>query len=378
MITLTRNNSIVGLDLEAGSLAATEVRMNGSPEVTGNGVLPLPTGIVSEGEVHDLDGLASALKDLFSEHKLSKSVRLGVANQRVVVRMLRFPAIEKSEELDAAIRFQAQEHIPMPLDQAVVDHRVVGRLATEAGEPVMDVLVVAARRDMVSPFVAAMRKAGLKPVGIDLSAFAMIRALAGERAAEEAAGGEQAAEAAPVITYEERTPEGGEPEASPPGTLFCNLGDVTNLAVARGDVCLFTRVSPFGIEGIAQRLAERRGLALEHARQWLVHVGLRDPVEAIEGDPETVTAARIALTEGASKLVDELRLSLEYYGAQEDNLAVQGVIACGTGTTIPGLVETVEAELGWRVEAPRPAALAGLDGTAAARLTLPYGLTLES
>jgi type IV pilus assembly protein PilM len=378
MITLTKNNSIVGLDLEAGSLAATEVRVNGAPEVTGAGVLPLPSGIVGEGEVHDPEGLASALKQLFSEHKLSKSVRLGVANQRVVVRMLRFPAIEKPEELDAAIRFQAQEHIPMPLDQAVVEHRVVGQFATEAGEPVVDVLVVAARRDMVTPFVTAMRKAGLKPVGIDLSAFAMIRALGGEQAAEAAAAGEQSPEETPVVPYEDRIPETAEPEDSRPGTLFCNLGDVTNLAVARGDVCLFTRVSQFGIEGIAQRLAERRGLALDHARQWLVHAGLRDPVETIEGDPETVTAARIALTEGASKLVDELRLSLEYYGAQEGNLAVHEVIACGTGTTIPGLVETIEAELGWRVKAPRPAALGALDGTAAARLTLPYGLALES
>jgi type IV pilus assembly protein PilM len=368
MITLTKNNAIVGLDLEAGSLAATEVRVNGTPQVTGAGMLPLPSGIISEGEVADLDALADGLKQLFAEHKLSKSVRLGVANQRVVVRMLRFPAIEKPSELDAAVRFQAQEHIPMPLDQAVLDHQVVGASATEAGEPVVDVLVVAARRDMISPFVAAMRKAGLCPEGIDLSAFAMIRALAGERRVDDT----------PVVPYEERTlPAEQDVEAVPPGALYCNLGDVTNLAVARGDTCLFTRVSQFGVEGIAQRLAERRGLTLEHARQWIVHVGLSEPIEAIDGDPETVAAARAVLTEGASKLVDELRLSLEYYGAQESNLVVQDVVACGTGTTIPGLVETIERELGWRVTAPRPNPLAQLDPASSARMTLPYGLALE-
>ena len=69
--------------------------------------------------------------------------------------------------------------------------------------------------------------------------------------------------------------------------LYCNLGDVTNLAVARGSTCLFTRVSSFGVEGIAQKLAERRQLTLEHARQWLVHVGLEQPIEQIEGDRET-------------------------------------------------------------------------------------------
>jgi type IV pilus assembly protein PilM len=364
MITVKKNNALVGLDLEAGSLAATEVRVNGAPEVVGAGVLPLPSGVINEGEVADPDALADGLKQLFADNKLSKSVRLGVANQRVVVRMLRFPSIDKPGELESAVRFQAQEHIPMPLDQAVLDYQVVNQSSTGAGESVLDVMVVAARRDMVSAFVAAMRKAGLKPVGMDLSAFAMIRALHGEREVE-----------MPAVPYEERQ-AGAEVEM--PGTLYCNLGDVTNLAVARGDACLFTRVSQFGIEGIAQRLAERRGLTLDHARQWLGHVGLSEPIEAVEGDPETVVATRTALQEGASKLVGELRLSLEYYGAQEGNLSVQEVVVCGTGTTIPGLVEAIELELGWRVTAPRPAPLAGLDGASAARLTLSYGVALES
>ena len=117
-----------------------------------------------------------------------------------------------------------------------------------------------------------------------------------------------------------RAPDG----ESSPARLYCNLGDVTNLAVARGSSCLFTRISPFGVEGIAQQLAERRELTLEHARQWLVHVGLERPVEEIEGDPEHVAAAREASTEGAARLVDELRLSLEYYGAQEGAVPVDG------------------------------------------------------
>ena len=77
-----------------------------------------------------------------------------------------------------------------------------------------------------------------------------------------------------------------------PALLYCNLGDVTNLAVARGSTCLFTRISPFGVEGIAQRLAERRGLTLDHARQWLAHVGLERPASEIEGDRETWSPRR--------------------------------------------------------------------------------------
>ena len=80
-----------------------------------------------------------------------------------------------------------------------------------------------------------------------------------------------------------------------PARLYCNLGDVTNLAVARGSTCLFTRVSPFGVEGIAQKLAERRQLTLEHARQWLVHVGLDKPGRGDRGRPrDRLGSARLA------------------------------------------------------------------------------------
>jgi type IV pilus assembly protein PilM len=173
--------------------------------------------------------------------------------------------------------------------------------------------------------------------------------------------------------------EGTAPTAPEGGTarLYCNLGDVTNLAVARGATCLFTRVSTFGLEGIAQKLAERRQLTLEHARQWLVHVGLEKPVEEIEGDAEAIPAARDALAEGAARLVDELRLSLEYYAAQDAAVPIEGVVTCGPGTTIPGLTRRLQRDLGWRFEEGRPQALAHLDEVTAARLTLSFGLGLE-
>ena len=179
-ITKEKNNSVVGLDIEAGSLAATEVRVNGAAELTGSATGLLDPGAFHEGEVLDSDGLAAALRDLFAEHKLGKRVRLGVGNQRVVVRTVRLPAIEDPKELEAAVRFQAQEQMPMPLDQAVLEHQVVGGVPAEEGQPPqIDVIVVAARRDMISSFVETIRRAGLEPVGVDLSAFGMIRALAG-------------------------------------------------------------------------------------------------------------------------------------------------------------------------------------------------------
>jgi type IV pilus assembly protein PilM len=353
--------SVVGLDIEAGSVAAAEVSVNGSVEVVGAAIEPLPPGVFHEGEVADGDGLAEALKELFGKHKLSKQVRLGVGNQRVVVRTLRLPAIEDPKEMEAAVRFQAQEQFSMPLDQAVLEHQVVGGVPAEEGAPPqLDVVVVAARRDMVSSFVEPIRRAGLDPVGVDLSAFGMIRALAGVD------------NGAPVAVD-----AGGQPQHQG-AVLYCNVGDAMNLAVARGRACLFTRVSNLGLETIAGRLASETGLSPEHATQWLTHVGLEQAPERIEGDPQVVAAARRALEEGVTGLLDELRLSLDYYGAQEGAQPVERIVLCGQGSAIAGLASRMEERLGSSIEVARPAALAGRDEVSAARLTLPYGLALES
>jgi type IV pilus assembly protein PilM len=370
----TKSKGIVGLDIEAGSAAAVEVRVNGGVRVAGSGVLSLPAGVVREGEVTDADALADALKELFAREKLSRTVRLGVANQRVAVRTLDLPAIERPDEIETAIRFQAQDHIPMPLDQAVLEHQVIRYFKSDNDERRMQVVVVAAREDMVKSLLAVMRKAGLRPVGIDLAAFGMIRALRNESSDALAAD-------APTIDEAGRAVEvagpGFEPELQT-ARLYCHLGDITNLAVASGDACEFTRISPFGVEGIAQRLSERRGLTLDHARQWLVYVGLETPTDDLDGDRETVIAVRDVLEDGVAKLVDELRLSLEFHGAQDGAHRVEGVVVCGPGTTIPGLVGRLQTELGYGFETGRPRVFGDLDGPIAARLTLPYGLALEA
>lgn len=264
----------------------------------------------------------------------------------------------------------------MPLERAVLDWEVIARKVGEGGGQ-MDVVVAAARREMVDSMVDALQRAGLKPVGIDVAAFGMIRALDGEVGAAPgdpggSAGNGQAGEAQPG-SGDPRPENGGRG----PVRLYCNLGDVTNLAVAIDGNCLFTRVAPFGMEGVTQRLAERRGLTLEHAREWLVHVGLERPLEAIEGDAKTVAAARDVLTEGASKLVDELRLSLDFYGAQEGAVPVEEIVAGGPGTAIEGLGARLQEGLGHSFRIGLPSALAHLDEQSAARLTLSYGLGLE-
>jgi len=356
-----KSRSLVGLEIDAGSIAAAEVRLNGGATVTKAVVAPMPAGAFRDGEVTDPELLAGALREVFSKNDISKDVRLGVGNQRVAFRTIRLPAIESPEEMEAAVRFQAQEEMPMPLDSAVLDFQMIGGSTDPDGTPKVDVALVAARREMIARLLEPVRSAGLRPVAVDLSAFGLIRALAGVQGSP---GADDAGDPAG---------EGEFVQAS----LFCNLGDVTNLAVARRSACLFARVSQFGVERIAERVVEQSELTAEHARMWLEHVGLETPVEEVEGDPEIVRATRQGLEEGAGMLGDELRLSLDYYGAQDGAVPVGPVVLSGPGSAIPGLPERLQRDLGREVSVARPPALSRFGAAESARLTLAYGLALE-
>ncbi len=361
-LTMKRDKSVVGLEIEAGSIAAAQVRAGGSHELTKTAIGALPDGAFHDGEVVDTDAVAESLRAMFAEHKLSKRVRLGISNQRVVVRTMRLPAIDDPNELDAAVRFQAQEQIPMPLEEAVLDHRVVGGVAgSDETAAKIDVILVAARREMIERSLRSLRQAGLQPIGIDLSAFGLIRALG---------------DAAIPVDVAESDEEAADTAAG--ATLFCNVGETTNLAVARRRACLFTRVAPVGIGAIAADLSASAGLTPEHARMWLNHVGLSAPVEQVSGDPGLVAATRAALQAGVSAFQGELRLSLDFYAAQEGSEPVEQVVLGGPGSAIPGFAEQIEAGFEIPFSVGRPAALNQLDPQSAARLTLSYGLALDS
>src|SRR3954471_16328289 len=159
--------SVVGLELDAGHLAAAEVNIDGPLTLTRGAVAELRPGIMRDGEVVDPIGLAEALKALFAEHELPKRVRLGIAHQRIVVRTLDLPAvIDDPKALAAAVRVAAPDHIPMPMEEAVLDFQPLGTVQAPMGLR-SRVVVVAVRRDMVERMAAAVEGAGLEIEGID-------------------------------------------------------------------------------------------------------------------------------------------------------------------------------------------------------------------
>src|SRR3954452_9387997 len=199
----------VGLDLDGTYVSAVSLA-NGTIQ---NAVsADMPPGLIRDGEVENVEGLSSMLREFAKANNLPKNVWLGVANQQIAVRSLDIPPIEDADERAAAVRFQASEAVAMPLDEAVLDYQVIGQTTSPEGAGAMRVIVVAAREPMILRLVDAVRAAGLRPDGVDLNAFALLRVIAPQTEAEPAQA-----------------------------RVYCHLAGVTNLAVGVGNTCVFTR-----------------------------------------------------------------------------------------------------------------------------------------
>jgi type IV pilus assembly protein PilM len=298
----TSHGGSIGLDIDARYLAAAQVK-DGRVVLAASHALP--EGLVNDGEVADAEALGQELKSFAAAAGLPRNVRLGVANQQIVVRVIELPRIEDDRQRDAAVRFQASEAIAMPLDESVLDHQVAGHAPASDGTTRMQVVLVAARRKMIEDLLRAVKAAGLKPDGVDLDAFALVRALGGDD-------------------------DGGEDAAR----VFCHLGGVTNLAIAVGSSCFFTR-----------------------------------PLSTV-WDQE----------DAGSRLADEVRLSIDYYMTQPQAKTVSEVVLSGPGSADAQLVDDVGLHLGIPAQVAPP--LGRMDASALAagedphRYTVAAGLSL--
>jgi type IV pilus assembly protein PilM len=309
---------VVGLKVGGSQIAAACISNNGSAKLERIARTPLASGIVSGGELRDIQALADALRTFFEANDLPrKGVCLGVASSRIGVRSVELPAIADESQFMNAIRFRAQEALPIPLDEALLDYRVLGEREAEGGHLLRRVLLVVAHRELVERYVEACRLAGLTLAGIDLEAFALLRALAPPADRDESA------------------------------IVAVSIGhDRTTLAVSDGRVCEFTRVLEWGgaelNEGLAQAL-DMSEADVESVKRTLSFV----PGDTPQGlEPTQAAAALEALHHGIESLVRELVSSLTYYQSQPGSLAIGEIVVTGGGATLTGLPEELSRLLG--------------------------------
>jgi type IV pilus assembly protein PilM len=314
-------NSIVGLKIGASQIAAAQVANgNESAQLLQVARQPLAPGLVVGGELQDAAALAAALKSFFRRHKLpTRSVRLGIANNRIGVRIFELEGIEDPKQLANAIRFRAQEVLPIPVDEAILDYRVLDERTDETGARVRRVLLVVAYRDLIERYVDACRKAGLKLVGIDLEAFALLRALNAPR-------------------------QNGLARAA---TVAVAVGhDRSTLAVSDGRVCEFTRVLNWGGATVDATVAEALELDMAGAEavKRALSLGNQSVPEGLT--TEQANAAREAIRRTVWAFARELVSSLQFYQSQSGSLEIAGISVTGGTAHLPGLAEELAGLIG--------------------------------
>jgi type IV pilus assembly protein PilM len=345
----------IGLKIGASRLSAARVALNGSAELIQVAEEPLARGIVAGGEVKDVEALAAALKAFFKLHKLPRrGIRIGVSNNRIGVRTIELAGIEDPKQLANAVRFRAQEALPIPIEEAVLDYQVLSEAKNAEGLPSTRVLLVVAYRDLIDSYLQAFKAAGIKVAGVDLEAFALLRALT------------------PPVDVD---PAGAQRSA----LVAVAVGsDRSTLAVSDGLSCEYTRVLDWGGASLTGAIARALEVDADRAEELKRELSVEGGIAPEGLSQEQLTKAHEAIQVGLQTFGRELVSSLQFYQSQEGSLGIREVVLAGGASQLHGFAEAVEKLVGVKVRVGDP--LIGisvskkLKGETSAALAIPIGL----
>ena len=329
--SLGRKKRLVGLKIGGSQLAAARVVNNGAPELVQIAREPLEAGIVVGGELRQPDALATALRSFFKKHKLPRTgVRLGIASNRIGVRTFEISGIDDPKQLANAIRFRAQEALPIPLDEAVLDYQVLSERSDESGGLVRRVLLVVAYRDLIDRYAVACRKAGIKLAGIDLEAFGTLRALTVPRADDVPARA---------------------------ATVVVSIGhDRSPFGVSDGRHCEFTRVLEWGGASLNVAIARALDITPSQAEPIKLALSLREPVTPAGLTKERADQAREAVQRELHAFARELVSSLQFYQNQPGSLGIGEIVLTGGTAGLAGIDTELHKLIGVPVRVGDPLA----------------------
>jgi type IV pilus assembly protein PilM len=301
----------IGLDIGTSVVRAAELSFGrGGTTLEHFGQVVLPEGAVRDGEVVDGGAVTKALKHLWSAAGFShKRVVLGVANQRVIVRQLDLPWMERAELRNSLPFHLADFPLPFPLEESELDFFPLEEIGGsdsaggESGNRQLRGLLVAAHRDTVMSHVRAAEQAGLKVDSVDLTSFAVLRSM------------------------------GRQTELTVGTEALIDVGArVTNVIVHSAGLPRFVRIQLIGGQDVTDAVAETLGVPLERAEGMKQHFGRY-------GTGDELADISAAVTNTAQEFVDEIRNSLDYYGAAHPGAAVERIVVSGGGSRLDGLVE---------------------------------------
>ena len=381
--------SLVGLDIGSAYLKAVQVEtQRGTPalRIARVAQIPTPPDAVRDGIIVDKNAVAGAIRQMLREAGIAATGAVtAVAGPTVVVRHIRLPRMTEAA-LRKSVRYEAAKHISANVEDSVIEFEILapgaeagvvppvgGGAATPAGSGAaageedggssadapsgtdqMNVMLVAAPREMVESRIATVELAGLEAVAVDIEAFALLRALVecDVPAARYQSAALSVVEDAPVAA----SPEGAAPgPAQPPLRALVDLGaSHTEVTILRGRNFALTRSIPIAGEAFTSVFRNHFKCSAAEAEQQksLVDMALLlDP--ALANDPAACALPRL-LQPQLDELLREVRRSIHYYQSQMDggpaaSTPLSEIVLSGGGAQLQGLAPYMRARLGTEV-----------------------------
>ncbi|RMH43045.1 MAG: type IV pilus assembly protein PilM [Deltaproteobacteria bacterium] len=295
----------VGLDIGSSSVKAVQVKQTKrGVQLLAFGMEPLMPQTIVDGTIMDQGAVVEAIRALWSRLKLrQKDVAIAIAGHSVIIKKISVPQMSAAE-IDEQIPYEAERHIPFAKDDVEIDYEVVSD-ANAAGQ--MDLLLVAAKKEVVHDYASVVREAGLQPAVVDVAAFAAQNAF--------------------EINY----------SLAPDETVvLVNVGAaISTINIVRGSQSLFTRDVTIGGNAITEEIQKQLNVAADEAEAYKVG-GSYDEHGVVPQDVERII-------EGvADVMAGELQRSLDFFLATSADTTVSKICMSGGTAKIAALHRAVE------------------------------------
>ena len=299
----------IGLDIGSSAVRAAEVGLDKNHRTLRRfAQVGLPPGVVVDGEVVNPIVVGQALRRLWEEAGFSSNkVVLGVSGHRLIVRQADVPALNE-EDLRSALRFDAQELIPIPMEDASFDFQILQREEGQDsdGRSTMRILIVAAHREMIRGHLTALREAGLEPVAIDASPLALMRVV----------------------------PPSG-PEAGVEALVAIGA-ELTTVAVRQAGMPRFIRSLAIGGSKLTAGIANSM-----HVDPAVAETLKRGTPPS--GTPQ-IAQVRKAIASELRDLGEDVRATMDFFLSQSDAAQIERLLVTGGASLTEGLVEQLAGE----------------------------------
>lgn len=339
----------IGLEVGTSALKVVELRAGNPPSLVSLALRPMPPGLIQDDQVVDPAGLTTEIKSLLSDAGISqRSVVTAVSNRQAITRNILLPKMSL-QELDEAIKWEAERYIPFPIEEVVLDYYVLDNPGDVDDGGQIEVVIAAARLDLVSQQVEYLKRAGLEPVVIDIKPFTLLRSLHGSLLGD----------------HLTRSTLSGTAytESNEVGVVVEIAASNSTITLVRGDRVLMNRNISVSGDDFTAAIQRTFGLDFDTAEEVKLEYGTaaiptEDEEELLNFDMkrEQFSPSRVyeSVRPVLVDLTTEIRRSLEFFRVQAGDANINRVILTGGGSKLKGLPGAIGDSLGFRVELGDP------------------------